>query len=177
MTEILPALLTPLVAVITTYIAYQQYRIRRDERALALYDRRLAVFKSAVSILDRVRACEHMTASDSLAWLSSVAEAPFLFGEEVQAVIEPLFGAVHDYAITVEPVSKTKDFNTACAEAALHVEEYRNPLMEVFTPYLRPAGSPTRRKRRISLKQVSKLLPPEPTCEHLDKELGEDIPF
>jgi hypothetical protein len=177
MTELLQALLTPLVAVTTTYIAYQQYRIRRDERALALYDRRLAVFKSAVGILDRVRMCERMTASDSLTWLSSVAEAQFLFDEEVQAVIEPLFGAVHDYAITVEPVAKTKQFDTACAEAAFQVEAYRNPLIEVFTPYLRPAGLPTRRKRRLSLKQVSKLLPPEPTYEHLDKELGEDVPF
>jgi hypothetical protein len=177
MTDILQALLTPLVAIVTTFIAYQQYRIRRDERALALYDRRLALFKNAVSILDRVRVCEHMTASDALDWLSSVAEAEFLFGEELQAVIEPLFGAVYEYAITVEPVAKTNHFDVDCAEAALRVEGYRNPLMKVFSPYLRPAGSPNRRKRRLSIKQVSKMLPPESVSERADKTVDEEIPF
>lgn len=127
MIELLQALLTPAIALVTTYIAYEQYRIRRDERALALYDRRLAVFKSAIAIVDRIRAGNAITTDESFAWLTSVQEAEFLFGEEVQTVIDPLFGAVHEYAIASEPASNGRPFDMACADAALNVERFRSP--------------------------------------------------
>lgn len=178
MTELLQALLTPVIAVVTTYIAYQQYRIRRDERAMVLYDRRLAIFKSAIGAIDRVRAGNAMTMDDVFSWASSMTEAPFLFGKEIQAVIDPLFGTLHDYAAESEPVKSGKPYSTACAEAALAVEALRWPVTEAFSPYLRLSGSPLWGKRRLSVKQVNNLvsdvLPTESTTSHADDK---DIPF
>lgn len=173
MLDVLQALLTPTIAVVTTYIAYQQYRIRRDERSLALYDRRLAIYKNAVSALDLIRAGKPMTSADAFEWAASVAEAQFIFGEEIQAVLGPLFGAIYDFAVESEPTIKGHPYSIACANAALHVEEFRSPLMAVVAPYLRPAGSPQRRKPRLSLSQVEALLP-KPKAE---PSSNDEIPF
>lgn len=178
MTELFQSLLTPLIAVVTTYIAYQQYRIRRDERAMVLYDRRLAVFKSAIGAIDRVRVGNPMGMEDVFSWASSMTEIPFLFGKEIQAVIDPLFGALHDYAAESEPVKSGKPYSTACAEAALAVEALRWPLTEAFSPYLQLSGSPLMGKRRLSVQQVNKLvsevLPNESATSTADEK---DIPF
>jgi len=159
------------IAIATTYIAYQQYRIRRDEKSLELYDRRLAIYKNAIGIVDRIRAGNDLTPDESFTWLSSVAEAQFLFGEEVQAVIDPLFGAVHEYAIESEMAANTHTLSVKCAHAALKVEEYRYALDKSFEPYLQPAGSPIRRKRRLSVKKVKEIIP----NEELSPE--DDVPF
>lgn len=187
MTEILQALLTPLLAVVATYIAYQQYRIRKDERGLVLYDRRLAVFKNAIGVLDRVRLGDDLSSSEVIAWGASVAEAKFLFGEEVEAVLDSLFSALHDYSSYGEEANrqekKEKKFLTVPAlkrsEAAIWVDSHEYPLMEAFSPYLRPAGSPTRRKSRLSLKQARALLHPAPDYARYDPEGLDDtdIPF
>jgi len=161
MIEFLQALLTPIIAVATTLIAYQQYRIRRDERSLALYDRRLAIYKNAIGIVDKIRAGNDVTRLEAFTWLSSVAEARFLFGEEVQAVLEPLFGAVYEYAGESEAEVNQETLSVKCADAALKVESYRNSLEKVFEPYLQPAGSPIRRKPRLSIKKVEELIPKE----------------
>ena len=98
------ALLTPVIAIATTYIAYQQYRIRRDERSLALYDRRLALYKLTIGIVDRIRAGHDLMMDDVFTWQNSIAEIQFLFGEEVHCVTNELFGAVLEYANLTEPV-------------------------------------------------------------------------
>jgi hypothetical protein len=153
------ALLTPVVAVATTYIAYQQYRIRRDERSLTLYDRRLAVYRLVIGMVDRIRMGNELIGEDAFKWLNSIAEVQFLFGEEVRVVTDELFGAVFEYAMNTEPVRLgKKPFNTACAEAMGNVEFFRMPLERVFAPYLRPAGSPLRRTKRLTVQAAKDLM-------------------
>src|SRR6185312_2836025 len=96
-TTTLQALLTPVVAIVTTYIAYQQYRIRHDERALALYDRRLAIYKLTIGIMDKIRAGNVIVIEDVWIWENSIAESRFLFGDEVQVVLNELFSALLEY--------------------------------------------------------------------------------
>ncbi|MDO9293159.1 MAG: hypothetical protein Q7U09_16375 [Hydrogenophaga sp.] len=156
MLELLTALLTPLIAIVSAYVAYQQYRIRRDERQLVIYDRRLAIFKSSMSILDRIHAGHTVKTAEVIEWYSSVAEAQFLFGNEVFALLDELYSRVFSYAIA----SETYEYlSIQVAGEALLVEEVRTPLMRVLTPYLRPAGSPNGRMRRLSTGEALALLP------------------
>ncbi|MCK0509570.1 hypothetical protein [Aromatoleum buckelii] len=171
------ALLTPVVAITTTYIAYQQYRIQRDERAMVLYDRRLAIFKVAMRVLDRVRVGDSLTTEDVFSWASSVGEAPFLFGNEVQAVLDSMFGVLYEFAVESEPVTRGKPYNSSCAELALDVEALRGPLMKVLSPYLYPSALPPRRKRRLSPKQVERLLSDVASSRAADSRSEQDIPF
>lgn len=177
MADLLQALLTPAIAIVTTYIAYQQYRIRKDERAMVLYDRRLAIFKNAVGAIDRVRAGSRLTTEDVFSWASSMTEAPFLFGKEVEAVIEPLFGALHDYAVESEQTTKDNPYNFATADPAHAVEALRWPLTEACAPYLCLSGSPLRPKGRLSVKQVNKMVSEVAPNKNTDSQPEGDIPF
>jgi hypothetical protein len=181
------ALLTPVVAIATTYIAYQQYRIRRDERSLTLYDRRLAVYRLVIGMVDRIRMGDVLIGEEAFKWLNSIAEVQFLFGEEVQLVKDELFGAVFEYAMKTEPIKvENKPFNTACAEAMGNVECFRTPVEEVFAPYLRPAGSPLRRRKRLTVKQAKELMKASNIKVEKDEQSpmsnstkmeGDDVPF
>ncbi len=71
--DIFQALLTPLLAIVATYVAYQQYRIRQDERSLQLYDRRLAIFNRVISIVDRIFSGERIDSQEALKWIRDYA--------------------------------------------------------------------------------------------------------
>lgn len=156
MLELLTALLTPLIAILSAYVAYQQYRIRRDERQLVIYDRRISIYKSAMSILGKIHAGRALKTTEVIEWHSSVAEAQFLFGNEVPALLDELYSRVFSYAIASETY---EDLSIEVAGEALLVEEVRTPLIRVFTPYLRPSGSPNGRMRRLSTGEALALLP------------------
>jgi hypothetical protein len=49
--EIFSALLTPTIAVITTFIAIQQYRNNRLKQRLDLYERRMAIYKAVTAYI------------------------------------------------------------------------------------------------------------------------------
>lgn len=49
--DLIAACLTPLIAIIATYIAYQQYRANRLKNRHDLYDRRLAVYNAVAEFL------------------------------------------------------------------------------------------------------------------------------
>lgn len=180
---LLQALLTPTIAVATTVIAYQQYRIRRDERALQLYDRRLKVYKSAMLMIDRIRAGHLIDMSELWEWVSSIQESHFLFGAEVQEVIEPLFSKLLEFADLAEPLKNTSDlFDSACASVAVDIEGYRTPLEEVFRPYLLPTGEGIFKKRRYSRRRIRKFLkqctsPVGYSQKPRSAPLDEEVPF
>jgi hypothetical protein len=52
--RVLAALLTPTIAVVTTYIAYQQYQTNRRQHRLALFEKRMEVFNSTMDLIASV---------------------------------------------------------------------------------------------------------------------------
>ncbi len=169
------ALLTPVIALITVYIAYQQYRIRRDECALQLYDRRLALFNKMIEIIDRIRAGHELVPHEAFAWLGTVNEAQFIFGKEVDSIIQPLFTDVFEYADSCE---SNGALNIESSSAALRTEAYRTPLIEAMRFYLRAPGAPVRKSRRLSIKEVEKTIRVGMADGNLPNERPtEDIPF
>lgn len=89
--EILSAALTPVIAVIAIYIAYQQFRINRSRLAHGLYERRLAVFKAVRSFIGDVARLGSTDFSRVTQFYAEAAEADFLFGQDVTDVIEKLY--------------------------------------------------------------------------------------
>jgi hypothetical protein len=89
MVSILNALLTPLIAIITTYIAYQQFKGNQLKLKMDRYERRLRVYQEVVTML--------RTCSDGkpewgvlIAFGASTAEADFLFGPEIRQYIDEI---------------------------------------------------------------------------------------
>ena len=91
--EIVPtlqALLTPLIAIIATYIAWQQWKANELKLKLERYERRLLVYREVVKILNLITRDFDPKLDDLMDFRVAVAEAVFLFGPEIPQYIEEI---------------------------------------------------------------------------------------
>ncbi|MBU1317776.1 MAG: hypothetical protein KKG33_05140 [candidate division Zixibacteria bacterium] len=89
--SIMTALVTPIIGAIVAYIAYQQYRIRRYEVRMSMYDKRYAVFETVMEYLASVVEHGKADADKARLLLRSAAEAQFLFDEEIEKFIKDVY--------------------------------------------------------------------------------------
>ena len=52
--DIFPVLLTPLIAIIAIYIAYQQYKVNKHRFTHELYEKRIIVFKAVMKFISKI---------------------------------------------------------------------------------------------------------------------------
>jgi hypothetical protein len=89
--EISSAALTPLIAVLTAYIAWQQYQVSHSMLKKDLYERRLGVYKVSMSYLAdimREGAIEYRRVNQ---FYAEVSEADFLFDDQILGKLEELY--------------------------------------------------------------------------------------
>ncbi|BAW95903.1 hypothetical protein NIES970_08370 [[Synechococcus] sp. NIES-970] len=85
-----------IAACITTYVAYQQYRINRYRLKFDLYDRRLHIFRHVIKFT--ISICNHPSWIEPQAWHDSrlaeldenIQESIFLFDEEIYKYIKSI---------------------------------------------------------------------------------------
>jgi hypothetical protein len=86
------SLLTPMIAIVTVYIAWQQWRANELKLRLEQYDRRLRVYQEVVNIIGLIQASPNQVQLDDLMkFRTATAEGDFLFGPEVPAYIEEIY--------------------------------------------------------------------------------------
>lgn len=88
--RILQALLTPVIAIVATYIAWQQWRTNQQKLNLDRYDRRLRVYEEVRKIIGIVVRDADVSKDDLTRFITSVSEADFLFGSEVTDYINEI---------------------------------------------------------------------------------------
>ena len=71
------ALLTPLIAIVATYIAWQQWQTNKQKLEMDRYDRRLHVYEEVRKILSIVLRDAKASYEDLLKFRTSVSEADF----------------------------------------------------------------------------------------------------
>ena len=89
--EILKALLTPLIAIVATYIVWQQWKTNKQKLNLEKYDRRLRFYEEVVKILSIVLRDAKASVDDLLRFRTSVSGADFLFGSEIPEYIDEIY--------------------------------------------------------------------------------------
>jgi len=89
--EISKSLLTPLIAIVATYIAWQQWKTNRQKLNLERYDRRLRTYEEVRKILSIIFRDANATTEDLLKFRTSVSEADFLFGPEIPEYIDEIY--------------------------------------------------------------------------------------
>lgn len=87
----LQGLLTPVVAVIAVYIAWQQLRTNTKKSKLDLFDRRLAIFLEVRRILSSVIPGGDADAENFLRFRTGVAESYFIFGAEMEKYLDEIY--------------------------------------------------------------------------------------
>jgi hypothetical protein len=85
---VLSAALTPLIALIALYIAYQQYRTNRDKLRLDLYDRRFDLYGALVDLCTSVASSGAPGSPEFRGFLQARHKTQFLFDPEVAAYLE-----------------------------------------------------------------------------------------
>src|SRR5438309_4518635 len=89
--EALSAGLTPVIAIVMTYIAYQQWRTNRSRLNYERYDRRLAVFKAVKAFYGEIGDAGTAKYGMVMRFYAATAEAEFLFGDDIRKHIEELY--------------------------------------------------------------------------------------
>jgi len=140
--EISKALLTPLIAIVATYIAWQQWKTNRQKLNLEKYERRLHVYEEVRKILSIISVTLQPNIEDLLKFRTSVSEADFLFGPEITEYIDEIYK--HGLALwrwNQDYREKPEDYNHKKVVDEMHKEsawiaEQFEPAKEKFKRYL-----------------------------------------
>jgi hypothetical protein len=87
---ILQGLLTPTIAVVTTYIAWQQWKGNQLKLKLDRYDHRLRIYQEVVKMLRTCANGEIQEFSVIVDFGAATAEADFLFGPEIRQYLDDI---------------------------------------------------------------------------------------
>lgn len=94
--EIMKGLLTPLIAVIAAYIAYQQYRLNKTKMKRETYDRNLKVYRATLLFISRIVfesgfGSGSLTQDEVRKFYSETCECRFLFDSKLHQYIDELY--------------------------------------------------------------------------------------
>lgn len=88
---IFSSLLTPVIAIVSVYIAYQQWKTNKRKLHLDRYKRRLRVYEEVKKILSMITRDANASMDDLLKFRASVSEADFLFNNEISEYIDEIY--------------------------------------------------------------------------------------
>ena len=140
------ALLTPLIAIIATYIAWQQWKANELKLRLERYERRLRIYQEVIKMTSLIMRNADAKVEELMTFRANTAEADFLFGPEIPKYIQELFSrglklktANAQYRHAGQEKPPGYDHNKVVEE--VHAElrwltEQFNPAKEQFAKYL-----------------------------------------
>ena len=94
--NVFSALLTPVIAGVTTYIALQQYKTNKNQFRLALFDKRLEVFNAAGELIGTVLSRARADNDDLRKFLWETRQNEFLFGSDIAAYFHEIYSKASD---------------------------------------------------------------------------------
>lgn len=87
----LQGLLTPLIAIVALYVAWQQWRSNELKLRMERYERRLRIYQEIIKILSLVFRDANVSQEDLLQFRTMTAEADFLFGVDIPQYIDEIY--------------------------------------------------------------------------------------
>ena len=138
--------LGPVIAIITAYIAYQQYKANRMKLKYELYDKRYKVFEKVKHFLSTINGEAGINNQDLLAFKPSVIEAAFLFGKDMNEYLVEIY----KHAVELHKINgEYRDFTQKQPEGydhskiseSIHKEltwfsNQYDPMKKIFNKYL-----------------------------------------
>jgi hypothetical protein len=97
-TSYLSALLTPIVAVLGSFIAYRQWRLAQNKLKLELFDRRLSIHKAASDFLVSIATSGTIINEEFYKFMASTSETRWLISESAAKYFrEDIFDKVLEF--------------------------------------------------------------------------------
>jgi hypothetical protein len=144
--KISQALLTPVIGIITTYIAFQQWRMNRDKFKLDRYEKRLRIYQEVVRFIVIGAQQANYDNHELMMFRPNVSEADFLFGEEVRKYIDELHSRAvnlhrwnQEYRDYLQPKLEGYDHKKVVEEKHKELEWLNaqlEPARKIFKKYL-----------------------------------------
>lgn len=144
--EVLKGFLTPLIAVVAVYIAWQQFKTNQQKFVLDRYDRRMSVYEEVRKILSIIMRDARASVDDLLRFRTAVSEADFLFGPEIAEYIDAIYKHGIDLARWTDAYrdntqSKPEGYDHQQVVSSMHAEldwltEQFEPAKQLFRKYL-----------------------------------------
>jgi hypothetical protein len=97
---LLSAALAPITAVVALGIAYRQYRLEHIKLRQTLYERRLAIFNSAMQLLSHIMQDADIKMEQLFKFLAETNQSYFLLGEEISEYLTELYKKGVDLSTT-----------------------------------------------------------------------------
>lgn len=88
--NIFKGLLTPIIAIVVAYIAYQQHKTNRDKLRLDLYDRRLKVFEGLMVLLSAIFKKGMCNDQERDQFQRATVEGSFLFDKDIASYLDTI---------------------------------------------------------------------------------------
>lgn len=89
--KVLSALLTPAIAIVTAYIAWQQHVINRRQHRLALFEKRMIVFNSTMNLIAGVLQKNDVDLDQLFKMIRETRDHELLFGSEIGEYITDVY--------------------------------------------------------------------------------------
>lgn len=144
--ELSKEMLTPLIAIITVYIAWQQWKTNKKKLFLDLYDRRLKIYEEVRQILSIILRDARASYDDLMKFRRAVSEADFLFGSEITIYIDKIYQRGvkleywnREYRDFTQPIPEGYDHKKVCDgmhEESVWLMHQFEPAKEKFKRYL-----------------------------------------
>jgi hypothetical protein len=85
--DVFSALLTPLLAIVAGYVAYQQYRTNRSKLKFELYEKRLATYHALMELLSAIVREADVKIEELMKFNRETNESYFLFGKDIYSYL------------------------------------------------------------------------------------------
>ncbi|MGA3035540.1 MAG: hypothetical protein ABSD70_19830, partial [Terracidiphilus sp.] len=89
--QIFQGMLTPVIAGIAVYVAYEQWRVNKRKYDLDRYERRLRIYQRVVEMIRLIVKDSKAEIQDILKFGADTAEADFLFPDEISEYINEIY--------------------------------------------------------------------------------------
>jgi hypothetical protein len=142
----LAGLLTPLIAILSGYIAYQQMRTNQQKLNYDFYERRLRIYNRIRDLVRLVNRDANVHPSEMIAFWNDTAEADFLFEKDVREQIDLIYkqGLILSSVVSahnIAALNRPKDFDyegtsAKMAELTKWFTEQPEANRELFRKYM-----------------------------------------
>jgi hypothetical protein len=106
MVSVLSALLTPTIAFLGCYIAWQQWRVNELDLKHTLFEKRYRQFEATRDFLASIMTFG-LNADERLKWQNAIRGARFILGESLAAYFNEIFQKTNE----LETLKATLDYN------------------------------------------------------------------
>ena len=123
--DVSKALLTPLIAIIAVYVAWQQLKTNRRKLKLDLFEKRYAVFEKIGEFIGAILTSGRVQEGGDTQFLIDTKAVGLLFGAEISTFISDIYGkAVHLHALETELEGSTGEVRTSNIKEQREIKDW-----------------------------------------------------